>query len=165
MSATRKFNERNRGRTGLGDRVRFAIRSSAVIASLGALLSLSACGGGGDSGVTFDVGIVVAGQPVGGAVRSGGVQNVTISAGQSIELDASESVQWILEVGGSVVTGSNATVYYQGVTITETTLSSSRIALDTSAAFFLSAPVPIRLMAISTFDSAQVATVNVLITN
>ena len=115
--------------------------------------------------MSFDVGIVVAGQPVGGAVQSGGVQNITISAGQSIELDASESVQWILEVGGSVVTGSNATVYYQGVTITETTLSSSRIALDTSAAFFLSAPVPIRLTAISTFDSAEVATVNVLITN
>ena len=64
-----------------------------------------------------------------------------------------------------MVSGSNATVYYQGVTITETTLSSSRIALDTSAAFFLSTPVPIRLKAISTFDSAQVATVNVLIAN
>ena len=165
MSMTRKSDGCNSGRTGLGRRVQFAIRSSAVIASLAALLSLSACGGGGDSGVTFDVGIVVAGQPVGGGVQSGGVQNITISAGQSIELDASESVQWILEVGGSVVTGSNAIVYYQGVTITETTLSSSRIALDTSAAFFLSAPVPIRLTAISTFDSAEVATVNVLITN
>jgi len=72
---------------------------------------------------------------------------------------------WTLLVGGSAVTGNNATVYYQGVTITETALSSSRIALDTSAAFFLSTPVPITLIAISTFDSAQVATVNVWITN
>jgi hypothetical protein len=135
-------------------------------ASLAALMSLSACGGGDDSGVSFEVGIVVAGQPVGGVVvQPGGVQSITISAGQSIELDASEPVQWVLEVGGSAVTGSNATVYYQGVTITETALTPSRIALDTSAAFFLSAPVPITLTAISTFDSAQVATVNVLITN
>lgn len=165
MSMTRKSNKCDSGWTDSEGRLRSAIRSSAVIASLGALLSLSACGGGGgDGGVTFDVGIVVDGQR-GGAVQSGSVQNITISAGQSIELDASEPVEWILEVGGSVVTGSNATVYYRGVTITETTLSSSRIALDTSAAFFLSSPVPIRLTAISTFDSAEVATVNVLITN
>ncbi len=150
----------------LPSRARIALRCAAVTAALAALLSLSACGGGGDGGVSFDVGIVVAGQPVSGvAVQPGGVQNITISAGQSIELDASEPVVWTLEVGGSAVTGSNASVYYQGVTITETALSSSRIALDTSSAFFLSAPVPITLIAISTFDSAQVATVNVWITN
>lgn len=150
----------------LANRSRIALRCAAVAASLAALLSLTACGGGGDTGVTFDIGVVVAGQPVSGVVvQPGGVQSITISAGQSIELDASESVVWTLEVGGSAVTGSNASVYYQGVTITETALSSSRIALDTSAAFFLSAPVPIRLTAISTFDSAQVATVDVLITN
>jgi len=153
-------------RAGGVDRRRIAYRTAVVIASLAALLGLSACGGGGDGGVSFDIGIVVAGQPVSGvAVQSGGVQSITISAGQSIELDASEPVEWILEVGGSAVTGNNASVYYQGVTITETALSSSRIALDTSAAFYLSAPVPITLTAISTFDSAEVATVNVWITN
>jgi len=148
-------------------RSRIALRCAAVAAaSLAALLSLSACGGGGDGDASFEVGIVVGGQPVSGvAVQPGGVQSITISAGQSIELDASEPVVWTLEVGGSAVTGSNASVYYQGVTITETALSSSRIALDTSAAFFLSAPVPITLIAISTFDSAEVATVNVWITN
>jgi hypothetical protein len=145
---------------------RQVLRSAFFVASLAALMSLSACGGGGDSGVSFDVGIVVGGQPVNGVVvQPGGVQSITISAGQSIELDASEPVVWTLLVGGSAVTGNNATVYYQGVTITETALSSSRIALDTSAAFFLSTPVPITLIAISTFDSAQVATVNVWITN
>lgn len=145
---------------------RQVLRSAIVVASLAALMSLSACGGGGDGGVSFDVGIVVAGQPVSGvAVQPGGVQSITISAGQSIELDASEPVVWTMLVGGSAVTGDNASVYYQGVTITETALSPSRIALDTSAAFFLSAPVPITLIATSTFDSAQVATVNVWITN
>jgi hypothetical protein len=133
------------------------------IASLAVLMSLSACGGGD---VSFDIGIVVGGQPISGVVvQAGGVQSITISAGQSIELDASEPVVWTLFVGGSAVTGNNASVYYQGVTITETALSPSRIALDTSAAFFLSAPVPITLVAISPFDSAQVATVNVWITN
>lgn len=150
----------------LPSRSRTALRCAAVAASLAALMSLSACGGGGDSGVTFDIGVVVAGQPVSGVViQPGGVQSITISAGQSIELDASEPVVWTLEVGGSAVTGNNTSVYYQGVTVTETALSSSRIALDTSSAFFLPAPVSITLTAVSTSDSAQVATVNVLITN
>ena len=145
---------------------RAALRSAAVIASLAALLCLAACGGSGDSGVTFDIGIVVAGQPVNGvAIQPGGAQNITISAGQFIELDASESVVWTLEVGGSAVTGTNTSVYYQGVTITETALSSSRIALDATSAVFLPSPVPITLTAVSTFDPAQVATVTVLITN
>ncbi len=146
-------------------RARIAIRCVTIAASLAALMSLSGCGGGGDSGVTFDIGVVVAGQPVSGVViQPGAAQNITISAGQSLELDASESVVWTLEVGGSAVTG-NTSVYYQGVTITETALSPSRIALDTSSAFFLPSPVPITLTAVSTFDSAQVATINVLITN
>jgi hypothetical protein len=72
---------------------------------------------------------------------------------------------WTLDVGTTSYEGFNTSVYYQGVTITETTLSPSRMALDTSAAFLLPAPVPITLMAVSTFDSAIVATVDVLITN
>lgn len=168
MSVSRKFDARGQGEhaSRMAGRARVAFRCVTVAASLAALMSLSACGGGGDSGVTFDIGVVVAGQPVSGVViQPGGVQTITISAGQSIELDANESVVWTLEVGGSAVTGSNASVYYQGVTITETALSSSRIALDTSSSFFLPSPVPITLTAVSTFDSAQVATLNVLITN
>ncbi len=168
MSINHKFDPRGQGEHAYpkAGRARIAFRCVAAAASLAALMSLSACGGGGDSGVTFDIGVVVAGQPVSGVVvRPGGVQTITISAGQSIELDANESVVWTLEVGGSAVTGNNASVYYQGVTITETALSPSRIALDTSSAFFLTSPVPITLTAVSTFDSAQVATINVLITN
>lgn len=145
-------------------RRRLGARAGAAAAALAGLLLLSACGGGGDGGVSFDIGVVVAGQPVAGvAVQPGMSQNITISAGQSIELDASEPVQWTLLVGGSAITG--GTVYYQGVTITETALSSSRIALDTAAAYTLAAPVSISLVAVSTVDAAQVATVNVLITN
>jgi hypothetical protein len=167
MPMSRKHDVRRQGEHAASppSRPRIALPRVTVAASLAALLSLTACGGGGDNGVTFDIGVVVAGQPVNGVViQPGSVQTITISAGQSIELDASEPVVWTLEVGGSAVTG-NTSVYYQGVTITETALSPSRIALDTSSAFFLSAPVPITLTAVSTFDSAQVATVDVLITN
>ncbi|HEY2977909.1 MAG TPA: hypothetical protein VGJ35_08055 [Burkholderiaceae bacterium] len=44
-------------------------------------------------------------------------------------------------------------------------MSDSRIVVDTDAAYPLSAAVPITLIATSTLDSTQVATVNVLITN
>jgi hypothetical protein len=152
------------------DRRKFAFRSGAAIASLVALVTLSACGGGGDvgtgTGVTLDIGVMVGGQPVNGVlIQPGRAQSISISAGQPIELDANEAVQWTLEVGGSTVTGSGASVYYQGVTISVTALSSSRIALDTSAAFLLAAAVPVTLTAVSTYDSAVVATVNVLIAN
>lgn len=142
-----------------------ALRVGAAAASLVAVLLLSACGGG-DPAVSFDIGVLIAGQPVSGVlVQPGPAQNISISAGQSIEFDASEPVQWTLEVGGSAITGSGATVYYQGVNFTVTALSSSRIALDTYAPYPLAVAVPITLTAISTIDSAQVATVNVLITN
>lgn len=168
MSLVPEFDGQSRraGRGQGNDRGRFTLRSGAVAAALAALLTLSACGGGGDSGVTFDIGVVVAGQPVSGVVIvPGRTQNLTISAGQSLELDASEPVVWTLEVAGTAVTGSGTTVYYRGLSVTETALSSSRIVLDTSAAYPLAASVPITLTATSTFDSALVATVNVLITN
>jgi hypothetical protein len=130
------------------------------------LLSLSACGGGGDSVATFDVSVIVGGQPVSGVViQPGAPQNVAIIAGQSLELDASEPVQWVLDVGGTTIASNGTTVSYQGVDITQTALSASRIAIDTFAQFQLLSPVAITLRAISTFDAAQVATVNVLITN
>jgi hypothetical protein len=153
------------GAGGRRDRRRLALRSFAVAAALAALLGLSACGGG-DPGVAFDIGVVVGGRPVAGVlVEPGSAQNLTIAAGQSLELDASEPVVWTLEVGGIAITGSGTTVYYAGASITETALSPSRIAVDTDAAFPLPAPIPMTLTATSTFDSALVATLNVLITN
>jgi len=127
-----------------------------------AVLSLSACGGGD---ATFDIGVVISGQPTGGVIQSGSPQQVAIHAGQSLEFDASEPVQWTLEVGGSAITGSGTTVYYQGAYITVTELSDSRIALDTSAPYGLARALPITLTAVSTLDSALVATIDVLITN
>jgi hypothetical protein len=145
------------------------LRRCAVVATLAATLSLAACGGGGDAaptGTTFDVDVAVGGHVISAApVVPGAAGSFAITAGQSVELDASEPVVWRLLVGGSTVTGSGTTVYYAGATITQTEVSDSRIVVDTTAAYALPAPVPITLIATSTLDSAQVATVNVLITN
>lgn len=128
-------------------------------------LILSACGGGDDP-VPFSVDVVVSGQVVGlPVVASNSRQTISIRVGQSIELDASEPVQWTLDVGGSLITGRGATVYFAGATVSLTGLSPSRIAIDTSAAFPLAAPVLLTFTATSTIDSALVATVDVYVTN
>ncbi|MDE1949268.1 MAG: hypothetical protein KGI35_11675 [Burkholderiales bacterium] len=143
-------------------RIRRVLASAALLA---AALSLGGCGGGSD-GVLFNLGIVVAGQPLAGVtVDPGAVRQVSIYAGQTIELDASEPVDWTLYVGGSAVTGS-ATVSYDGVTLSQTAVSPSRISVSTSAYAPSSAPpVLVSFVATSTYDSTQVATVDVAISN
>ncbi|MEP7298112.1 MAG: hypothetical protein ABI702_18165 [Burkholderiales bacterium] len=141
------------------------LRSAGAVALLALALTLSACGGGGSDSGTFDVTVVIAGQPTGGTYGQGSSPPVYVRAGQSIELDASEPVYWTLYVAGTAVSGSGTTVHYAGADVTLTAESSSRIAVDTYAAFPLSGSIPITLVATSTFDSAVVATVNVLITN
>jgi len=138
------------------------------IVALLAASSLTACGGGGSDSPSgaFDIGVYVDGRGVSGVqVEPGRTQTISISAGQSIELDASEPVVWSLLVGGSAVTGSGTTVFYAGVDITQTAVSESRIVIDTDAAHVLGAAVPLTLVATSTLDAAQVATVSVLVTN
>jgi hypothetical protein len=56
-------------------------------------------------------------------------------------------------------------VYYAGADITATTLNRSSVVVDTYAQYLLRSSVPVTLVATSTYDSAQVATVNLLITN
>ena len=135
------------------------------IAALMCAVALTACGGGGlDPAVSFDIGVQVGGVTVSGVqIGPGQAQSVSISAGQSVEFDASEPVQWTLEVGGSAVTGSGTTVDYGGVSITQTAVSDSRIQIDTFANVPLSAPLQITLIATSTIDAAQVATITVWI--
>ena len=142
-----------------------ALRSAGAASLLALTLTLAACGGGGSDSATFDVAVVIAGQPTGATYGPGSSPTVYVRAGQSIELDASESVDWTLYVAGTAVSGSGTTVHYAGVDVTLTAESSSRIAVDTYAAFPLSGSIPITLVATSTFDSAVVSTVNVLITN
>ena len=144
-------------------------RGPALVAALIAALTLSACGGGGDGGGTaaFDIGVVVAGQPVSGLqfAPSPTAQSLGVHVGQSLELDASEPVAWTLNVGGTAVTGSGTTVFFGGASITQTAVSNSSIIIDTGASSPLVAPVQITLVATSTIDAALVATIDILITN
>ena len=138
-------------------------------------LGLSACGGGGgDGGVAtvvvvappFDIVVAVSGQPVSGLVIYPGVpQTILLSVGQAIEFDASEPVTWTLLVGGSAVSGAGVTVDYGGVDITLVTVTDSRIYINTDTNFFLGAPLTFTLVATSTLDFAQVATIEIELTN
>lgn len=165
MTINRKTRAENNP-SALIDRSRRA-RWIALLAAFTAAGFLSACGGGAyvDSTGNFNIGVTVAGQFVNNTpVASGGSLNLTVRAGQSVSLDAGESAVWTLYVGGSAVSG-GAQVYYAGATITATTLSRSSVAVDTYAAYRLAASIPVTLVATSTYDSAQVATINLLITN
>lgn len=135
----------------------FALASAVVIA-------LAGCGGGVDvHGDGFSVGVTIDGNPYGGPVVSGAQRDVSIYAGESIAFDASEPVEWTLYAGNAAIPADGSTVFYGGASIRATAVSSSRIVVDTAAAGALPQPVPITLIATSTFDAALVATINVFI--
>lgn len=138
-----------------------------AVASLAAALILSSCGGGGDAGPygNFNIGVTVGGLFVGDtSVAPGGSLDLAIHVGQSVRLDAGEPVVWTMYVGGSAISG-GIQVYYAGADIMASTLNSSTVALDTYATYQLQSSIPMTLVATSTYDSVQVATVNLLITN
>lgn len=158
-SATSQTGEPGKGRDWNVLRMAFVALTAALI--------LGACGGGGDarSAGNFNIGVTVGGLSISNtSVPPGGSINLAIHAGQSVSLDAGEPVVWTLFVGGSAVSGA-AQVYYAGANITATTLNPSAVVVNTYAPYPLQAAIPITLVATSTYDSAQVATVNVLITN
>ena len=141
-----------------------AVRWLAVAAACSAL---SACGGGAyaDTAGNFNIGVSVGGQFITDTpVAAGGSLSVVVPAGRSVTFDAGEPAVWTLYVGG-VAVSTGAQVYYAGANIVATTLSRSSVAVDTYAAYPLSASIPVTLVASSVYDSAQVATVNLLITN
>jgi hypothetical protein len=151
--------------------VNLMVRALAVgIAGLVVAVGLSACGGGGsvDAVVVtpFDINVTVGGHAVTGTnISPGAMQTVYLPVGESIQFDASESVIWTLMVGGSAVTGTGVTVEYGGVGIHLTTETESRIAIDTASDYSLGAPLSFTLIATSTYDNAQVATIQVVLTN
>lgn len=149
----------------VASRARLTFR--AAIASLACTLLLSACGGGDiRSSGDFRVDVIVGGIFVSETpVSPGGSLSVAIHAGQSLKLDAGEPVVWTLLAGGSVVNANGAVVRYGGADFSARALNSDAIALDTYAGFPLTYPVAITLVATSTYDSAQVMTAQVLITN
>lgn len=132
-----------------------------------AVMALSGCGGGDLYVDTppFDIHVAVGGQPLTGVILTPGpLQRVSMRAGQSVVLNANEPVTWSLNVGGTTVSGPGVTVYYGGVAITLTELTASRVAIDTGIGYPLAAPLFITLVATSTYDFAQVATIQVFLT-
>jgi hypothetical protein len=125
---------------------------------------LAGCGGGGGDGgsAALDLQVVVAGQP-GPVVVPGQLVTVSMFAGQSVEVDANEPVFWTFTVGNSPLFGNGTTVFYDGLAITETAITESRVAIDTGLSGPFPSPVIVRLTATSTIDSAQVAFVDLVI--
>ena len=142
-----------------------ALGAVVVIASTSLL---TACGGGGgdNSGsASINIGVLVAGQPRPDlVVGQGGSTDLAIFAGDSVILKAREPVIWTLFVGGAAV-GTGVEVFYAGLNLTATRLDAFAVALNTFAAFPLAGPVGVTMVATSTFDSALVARVDILVTN
>lgn len=129
-----------------------------------ALGALAGCGGGdGGPAAAFDISAIVGGQPYGQPFYPGAPANLEMHAGQSIELDASEPVDWVFTIGNSPVFTNGTTVTVGGISITDTALTPSRVAIDTGVVAPVITPVTITLTATSTIDAAQVAVVNLLI--
>ncbi len=141
-----------------------------LLASVSAALVLSAWGGGDPYAaapvpVNFNIGVTVGDRFVNTTpVVAGGSLDIVIRAGQQLRLDAGEPVVWTFFVGGSAISG-GAQVYYAGADITAYKLSASAMGLDTNAYYPLHAPVAVTFIARSTYDSVQVATIHLLITN
>ena len=148
-------------------------RRIGAAALLAATVLLGACGGGGDVGggggggssANISIGVTVGGQPTGDLlVAEGGAVDLAVRAGDSVILEVAEPVFWTLYVGGAAVSP-GVEVFYAGVYITATELDAYAVAVDTFADFALRSPVPVTLVATSSFDSALIARVNILITN
>lgn len=142
---------------------RWLKRGALLLAFCGSALLLAGCGGGGGDSVSLGINAVVAGQPLGTVFVPGVVGTIDMAAGQSIELDASEPVNWAFSVGGSPLFGNGTTVFYGGLAITETAISPSRVVIDTAVTGPYFSPITITTTATSTFDAASVATVNLVV--
>lgn len=137
-------------------------RGALVLLVAGTAAVLSACGGGGDE-VSLGVNAVVGGQPLTTVFAPGSAGTIDVVAGQSIELDASEPVDWAFTADGNLLFGSGTTVFIDGLAITETAVGPSRVVVDTSVTGPFVSPVAIVLTATSTIDAAQVATINLVV--
>ena len=136
-----------------------------------AAVAMSGCGGGGDGGYVppppaFDIGILVAGQPLSGvAVLPGQELTVYLTIGQTFALESTGPVVWSVLVGGASVPESGATITYGGATIQEVLTTTTRFAVFTGAFAPLISPVQVRVYAMSLLDGNQVATINLVLSN
>jgi len=142
---------------------RWLQRGILLLAVCGSALLLAGCGGGGGDNVNLAINAVVGGQPFGTTFVPGVVGSIDLTAGQTIELDANEPVDWAFSVNGSPLFGSGTTVFYNGLAFTETAVSPSRVVLQTAVTGGYVSPVTITMTATSTIDAAEVAIVNLIV--
>jgi hypothetical protein len=128
---------------------------------LAATLVLAGCGGGADVEVVatnLDIGVTVAGSNLARASNGQWLQ-VAASVGQTIEFDANEPVTWSFSVNGSPLFVNGTTVDVGGVTITQVQLDPGRVVLQSNFYGPALLPIDVVLVATSSFDSAQVSTI------
>lgn len=128
---------------------------------LSAALALAGCGGGGDIGIAttgLDIGVSVSGSNLARATTGEWLQ-VAADVGQTIEFDANEPVSWSFSVNGSPLFVNGTTVDVGGVTITQVQLDPGRVVLQSTFYGPALLPIEVVLVATSTFDSAQVSTI------
>ena len=148
-----------------------SIRVYAGALLVSAAVALSGCGGGGGGDYVppppaFDIGVLVAGQPLAGVgVLPGYQQTIYLAVGQTFELDSTGPVAWTVVIGGASVPESGATIDYGGATIQEVLTTTTHFAANTWAFAPLVAPVQVTLYATSLLDASQVATINFILTN
>lgn len=141
------------------------VRRLLLLGACSCALLLAGCGGGGDTSnnVTLGINAVVGGQAAGPVFVPGTVGTMDITAGQTIQLDANEPVEWAFSVDGSPLFSSGTTVYYGGLAITESAASPSRVVLDTAVTGPYASPINVVMTATSTMDATEVATVNIVV--
>jgi hypothetical protein len=122
--------------------------------------ALIGCGGGFVVGPGFflSVNTRVDGVPVGGPIAPGSAVTITLAPGQSVQLDANESVTWRYAINGGPAQSGNSTVVVGGVSITQQVLSTSAAQVTTAVVGPTTLPIVITWTATSTFDAAQVST-------
>ncbi|WP_427913167.1 hypothetical protein ACPWT1_21510 [Ramlibacter sp. MMS24-I3-19] len=148
--------------------------ATAVLASLLLASALAACGGGSSSGgggavylgnnggVAFSINGFLDGRPI-GDLGTDETTVVTIQLGQSVDLEASSAATWRFSVNGGPVLEAGNTATADGTSVTVLPVSPSRVRVTTAPSGAATMPVTLTLTAISTIDSREILTVNMLV--
>ena len=135
------------------------------LASLVLASALAACGGGfvyvdgNGSGVAFSVNGFLDGRSFGTPVRGGESTTVSIQVGQSIEFEASGPASWRFSLNGGPFLAAGTTATTGGLSVTVSTVSTSRVRVTTTLSGAAPLPANVTLSATSGSDNREIATV------
>ena len=135
------------------------------LAPLVLVSALAACGGGfvyvdgNGSGVAFSVNGFLDGRSFGNPAHAGETTTVSIQAGQSVEFEASASATWRFSLNGGPFLAAGTTATTGGLSVTVSTVSTSRVRVATTLSGAAPLPANVTLSATSTDDNREIATV------